>query len=174
MHKSLIQSLESRYARFDSESKHRSTEVTQEHALHSAGIPEANERLRKACTHLYMANNICPLYLYLKERGVTKLSANSSGDMSWNAVKEREMLEEQQKFISSLETRLKFESARFVDTVVESLGLFDVLDELEAAGGPSALVGYEKGKILKQKFSKFNATMEAWTSHQGEWRITIE
>ena len=171
MHSSLIKSLEARYSRFENESKasHVSTVVTHTHGLHSVGIPEANERIRKACKHLYMANNLCPLYLYLKEKGV-----KSSKEITWDSKREKQQLEEQQNFLMNIETRLKFEAARFVDTIVEALGLCKVLDDLENAGGPEGLMEYEKGKILKQKFSTFNATMEAWVSHQGEWRITVE
>lgn len=162
----LMLSLEARYNRFTTDTKKRSTQFHHDHALHSAGLPEADGRLRLGCKHLYMANNVCHLYLFLKEGSV--VSAPGVGSLS------DEYLLTRQKFISTLETRLLFESGRFVDTIVKSSGLMDVLDDLEAAGGPGVLAVQDKEKLLKQKFSVFNATIEAWTSHQGEWRISTD
>jgi Exo70 exocyst complex subunit len=170
-----MSSLEARYTRFES-GKKRSTQVSTGHSLFSAGVPEANERLREACKHLFMANNICPLYQLLKENSGMNDGAFSDGDSeSWEMMRDREFFRAQQKLLSTLETRLKYESSRFVDIIVESSGIMDVMEELEAAGGPTAFeTGHDKGKLIKLKFSIFNATMEAWTSHQGEWRISNE
>lgn len=121
VHAALLRALDARYCRFGTEGKSRPTTVTQDHALHTAGVPEANERLRAACKHLFMANNICPLYLYLKERGFSGVEESSFG-------RGKELLGQKHEFISSLETRLKFEAGRFVDTIVESAGLCDLLD----------------------------------------------
>jgi hypothetical protein len=170
-----MKSLDARYSRFDA-GKKRSTQVTTAHSLFSAGVPEANERLRAGCKHLYMANNICPLYHMLKEFEAMSDGVVTGEDTeNWEMMREREFFRAQQKLLSSLETRLKYESNRFVDVIVDSTGLVDALDECETAGGPAVLeTGHDKGKLLKSKFSIFNATMEAWTSHQGEWRISNE
>ena len=115
----------------------------------------ANERLRLACKHLYMANNICSLYLFLKD------------SETWRAVS---IVEETREFTAMLDKRLRFESSKFCDVVIESSGLHAALSELEAVQGrkgPSALAD-NGGKYLKSAFSVFNATIEAFLSHQGQ------
>ena len=141
-HSALLSALESRYASFDADGMKKAVRVSRDHALHSAGVPEANERLRAACKHLYFANNICPLYLLLKEAASVGFSpVVTLGDDREKLSLSEEFLAARQRFLSVLETRLKFESTRFVDTIVESTGIMDVLDELEKAGGPAALLG---------------------------------
>ena len=166
--KSTLVSLESRYRRFSTEAVRRrvASHISSDHQLFNGGVPEANERLRAACKHLFMANNICPLYLMVKETLESFDSEVGGSDINLN-----EMLE----LGKSLDTRLRFDSAKFVDTIFEASGLHEVLDSLKTAhgkAGPSALSGHEKGKVLKLAFSDFNATVEAWMSHQGEWSVT--
>lgn len=84
MHSALLDSIQENYERFEEDERERSKHVlrtslpvdlshvpsaemlSHTHALYDSGHREADERLYPACKHLFTANNLCPLYLYLK------------------------------------------------------------------------------------------------------------
>ena len=106
--RSLLAALEEQCRRRESDSTHRRAfvETSSDHHMYNAGVPEANERLRAGCKHLYMSNNLCPLYLMV--RGAV-VATDGGQDM-----RDLEVL---------LDQRLRVEAAKFVDTVLEASGV---------------------------------------------------
>jgi len=185
----LLNGLEGRAAKFDENSKARSEKRAMNvkaHGMHELEDKVAEDYILSARKHLFMANNLYSMYIFIKDRKRDQTSNESSmgvqllnndlrraSSMNANAMNANKPFSKNKQIMAiadKIELRLKQEQTSFCERIASVMGLtptemaeFQVLHEKDKSG---------HGRALKAKFTLFNTGMEALRAQQGEWRVS--
>ena len=136
--------------------------------MYDKGQPEAHLGLAGARRHLFLANNMYSLFVYCRDMKREHLMALESDPNAALVV-----LNGLDSFLDSVEAQLVAAQQGFVSVVAGALGLLPAnMEEFVRMHEAKQQDKKATERILKAKFSAFNAGMEALLVQQGEWRIS--
>ena len=150
------------------------------HKLYDTGNVEAEILMSVSRRHLFLANNLFSLFVYIREMQ-KNLQTKSETDAA--AVKGKKMppptvsqtaalaaaFAHLQTFSGTVEVRLTEEQKLFCNVVAGAMALLPA--DMESFIELHAQDHGATNRLLKAKFSLFNSGMEALLAQQGEWRI---
>lgn len=132
------------------------------------GQPEAQLGLASARRHLFLANNMYSLFVYCRD--MKRESARALDD---NPHAPLIVLNGLDSFLKGVEAQLFEAKQAFANVVAGTLGMLPAnMDEFVRVHEAKQQDKKAMERLLKAKFSAFNAGMEALLAQQGEWRIS--
>lgn len=131
------------------------------HSMYDAGEKEALLRLFPCRKYLFSLNNTYPIALFLAEKEEQFNTKQSSSGSASN--------QDNHSIMGSIKKRILNDQELFCSVVLKAIGFSS--DDLQYSK-QFEKDATSKAKVLKTRFSCFNACMDVLGTKRGEWRVT--